>query len=57
MGNRELIVFQRVNITVDYVTTTEPDITRTLRLSRVVATGLPVEINVQDFFRGTRWVV
>ncbi|TBU35808.1 trafficking protein particle complex subunit 10 [Dichomitus squalens] len=46
--------YMRINITVDYVTTTEPDITRTLRLSRVVATGLPVEINVQDFFRGTR---
>ncbi|KAI1794522.1 trafficking protein particle complex subunit 10 [Ganoderma leucocontextum] len=46
--------YMRVNITVDYVTTAEPDVTRTLRLSRVVATGLPVEINVQDFFRGTR---
>ena len=57
MGDGELIAFQRVNITVEYVTTTEPDITRTLRLSRVVATGLPVEINVQDFFRGTRSVV
>ncbi|PIL24147.1 hypothetical protein GSI_13900 [Ganoderma sinense ZZ0214-1] len=46
--------YMRVNITVDYVTTAEPDIPRILRLSRVVATGLPVEINVQDFFRGTR---
>ena len=41
---------------VDYVTAAEPEIPRMLRLSRVVATGLPVEINVQDFFRGTRSV-
>ncbi|KAI0362291.1 hypothetical protein OH77DRAFT_1416520 [Trametes cingulata] len=46
--------FMRVNITVEYVTTSEPDITRILRLSRVVATSLPVAINVEDFFRGTR---
>ncbi|OBZ75937.1 Trafficking protein particle complex subunit 10 [Grifola frondosa] len=46
--------FVRVNITVEYVTTAEPDITRTLRLSRIVATSLPVAINVEDFFRGTR---
>ncbi|KAI9065113.1 hypothetical protein FKP32DRAFT_1674998 [Trametes sanguinea] len=46
--------FMRVNITVEYVTTSEPDVMRTLRLSRVVATALPVAINVEDFFRGTR---
>ncbi|KAI0780765.1 trafficking protein particle complex subunit 10 [Trametes elegans] len=46
--------FMRVNIIVEYVTTAEPDITRTLRLSRIVATSLPVAINVEDFFRGTR---
>ncbi|KAI0636805.1 trafficking protein particle complex subunit 10 [Trametes polyzona] len=46
--------FMRINIAVEYVTTTEPDVTRTLRLSRVVATSLPVAINVEDFFRGTR---
>ena len=49
-----LIFDQKVNITVEYVTTSEPDITRVLRLSRVVATSLPVAINVEDFFRGTR---
>ncbi|KAI0327179.1 hypothetical protein GY45DRAFT_1328000 [Cubamyces sp. BRFM 1775] len=46
--------FLRVGIVVEYVTTSEPDITRTLSLSRVVATSLPVAINVEDFFRGTR---
>ncbi|CDO72874.1 hypothetical protein BN946_scf185002.g59 [Trametes cinnabarina] len=46
--------FIRVNITVEYVTTSEPDVTRSLRLSRVVPTALPVAINVEDFFRGTR---
>ncbi|TFK86916.1 hypothetical protein K466DRAFT_586827 [Polyporus arcularius HHB13444] len=46
--------YMKVNITVEYVTTSEPDIRRVLRLSRVVATSLPVAINVEDFFRGTR---
>ena len=46
--------FQKVNIVVEYVSTSEPEITRVLRLARVVATSLPVAINVEDFFRGTR---
>ncbi|KAI0647217.1 trafficking protein particle complex subunit 10 [Trametes meyenii] len=46
--------YMRVTITVEYTTTAEPDIPRTLRLSRVVPTSLPVAINVEDFFRGTR---
>ncbi|GBE82036.1 hypothetical protein SCP_0404120 [Sparassis crispa] len=46
--------FMRVNISVEYVTSAEPTITRILKLGRVVATGLPVTINVEDFFRGTR---
>ncbi|KAI0724064.1 trafficking protein particle complex subunit 10 [Cerioporus squamosus] len=46
--------YMKVNITVEYITTSEPEITRVLRLSRVVATSLPVAINVEDFFRGTR---
>ena len=45
---------QKVNIVVEYVTTIEPEITRILSLSRMVATSLPVAINVEDFFRGTR---
>ena len=36
------------------MTASRPDITRVLRLNRVVATSLPVAINVEDFFRGTR---
>ncbi|KAK7693660.1 hypothetical protein QCA50_003229 [Cerrena zonata] len=44
----------RVNITIEYTTSEEPDIKRTLRLIRVVLTSLPLEINVEDFFRGTR---
>ncbi|KAI0341805.1 hypothetical protein BDW22DRAFT_1377071 [Trametopsis cervina] len=44
----------KVNITVDYVTAHEPALTRTLRLTRVVLVSLPVTINVEDFFRGTR---
>ncbi|KAI0709428.1 trafficking protein particle complex subunit 10 [Earliella scabrosa] len=46
--------YMKVNIVVEYVSTSEPEITRVLRLARVVATSLPVAINVEDFFRGTR---
>ncbi|KAJ7063184.1 trafficking protein particle complex subunit 10 [Mycena amicta] len=44
----------RVDVEVAYVTEAEPSITRALHLSRVVATTLPVSVNVQDFFRGDR---
>ncbi|KAH8106751.1 trafficking protein particle complex subunit 10 [Cristinia sonorae] len=44
----------RVNIIVEYTTTAEPDVHRTLQLVRFVLTALPVAINVEDFFRGTR---
>lgn len=51
----ELIqVKQRVVITADYVTTEEPTITRTVHLPRMVQTALPLAVNVEDFFRGTR---
>ncbi|KAI0748290.1 trafficking protein particle complex subunit 10 [Daedaleopsis nitida] len=46
--------YMKVSITVEYITTAEPNITRVLHLSRVVPMSLPVAINVQDFFRGTR---
>lgn len=49
-------IMQRINVAAEYVTTSELEVTRTLRLSRVVATSLPVAINVEDFFRGTRSV-
>ncbi|KAF7304837.1 hypothetical protein MKEN_01197800 [Mycena kentingensis (nom. inval.)] len=44
----------RVDIEVEYVTTAEPDVSRSLHLSRTVVTTLPVSVNVQDFFRGER---
>ncbi|GJE95190.1 trafficking protein particle complex subunit 10 [Phanerochaete sordida] len=44
----------RVVITVDYVTTEEPTITRTVHLPRMIQTALPLAVNVEDFFRGTR---
>ncbi|KAI0957407.1 hypothetical protein AcW1_005812 [Taiwanofungus camphoratus] len=46
--------FMRVNITIEYVTAPDPRLTRALKLTKVVATSLPVAINVEDFFRGTR---
>jgi len=46
---------QKVNTRVEYVTDTEPNLARTLRLSQIVPTLLPVAVNVQDFFRATRY--
>lgn len=43
-----------INMLVEYVTSSEPDVTRVLHAARVVATSLPVAVNVQDFFRGSR---
>lgn len=39
----------------EYVTDTESSLTRTLRLQQIVPTLLPVAVNVQDFFRATRY--
>ncbi|KAF8831376.1 hypothetical protein HHX47_DHR1000473 [Lentinula edodes] len=44
----------KVVIEVDYITVSEPSITRSLRLTRVINTTLPVSVNVEDFFRGKR---
>ncbi|KAJ7098036.1 trafficking protein particle complex subunit 10 [Mycena belliarum] len=44
----------RVDVEVEYVTVAEPNITRILHLARVVATTLPISVNVEDFFRGNR---
>ncbi|KAF4615296.1 hypothetical protein D9613_003220 [Agrocybe pediades] len=46
----------KVNIEVEYVTTDEPLITRIAHFSRVLITTLPVSVNVEDFFRGTRLI-
>ena len=40
----------------EYVTDAEPNLTRTLRSSQIVPTLLPVAVNVQDFFRTTRYL-
>jgi hypothetical protein len=45
---------QKIEVEIKYVTVAEPEITRTLRLARVVATTLPISVNVEDFFRGNR---
>ncbi|KAI0797709.1 trafficking protein particle complex subunit 10 [Abortiporus biennis] len=44
----------RVDILVDYVTQVEPDVERSLKLQRIGITSLPLTVNVEDFFRGTR---
>ncbi|EKM55480.1 uncharacterized protein PHACADRAFT_143869 [Phanerochaete carnosa HHB-10118-sp] len=44
----------RVVVTITYVTAKESTITRTVHLPRVVQTALPLAVNVEDFFRGTR---
>ncbi|KDQ60741.1 hypothetical protein JAAARDRAFT_172897 [Jaapia argillacea MUCL 33604] len=43
-----------VYVDAEYLTASEPSTVRSLRLSRTVTTSLPVSVNVQDFFRGTR---
>lgn len=53
----EILTFlQKIDVEVEYVTAAEPGITRTLHLARVVATTLPISVNVEDFFRGNRFV-
>ncbi|KAK7467047.1 hypothetical protein VKT23_004109 [Stygiomarasmius scandens] len=42
----------KVVVEVDYVTTSEPSVTRALRLTRAITTVLPISVNVEDFFRG-----
>ncbi|PPQ67646.1 hypothetical protein CVT25_012674 [Psilocybe cyanescens] len=46
----------KVNLEVEYFTANEPSITRTSYFSRVLITTLPISVNVEDFFRGTRLV-
>lgn len=45
---------QKINIEVDYVTRQQPSLERKLFLTQVLSTTLPVSVNVQDFFRGSR---
>ncbi|KAF8061615.1 trafficking protein particle complex subunit 10 [Lyophyllum atratum] len=48
--------FQAMKIVtaVEYTTASEPLLARTIRMTRVVLTTLPVSVNVEDFFRGSR---
>ncbi|KAF9009438.1 trafficking protein particle complex subunit 10 [Cyathus striatus] len=52
----ETAVPLKVNIEVDYTTEIEPSLRRVLRLSRALVTTLPIAVNVEDFFRGTRLI-
>ncbi|KAF8911173.1 trafficking protein particle complex subunit 10 [Gymnopilus junonius] len=46
----------KVNLEVEYVTVDEPSITRIANFSRILITTLPISVNVEDFFRGTRLI-
>ncbi|KAG6918038.1 hypothetical protein DXG01_016893 [Tephrocybe rancida] len=48
--------FQAMKIVteIDYTTVPEPSLSRTMRTTRVVLTALPISVNVEDFFRGSR---
>ncbi|KAG6898254.1 hypothetical protein C0992_002268, partial [Termitomyces sp. T32_za158] len=48
--------FQAMKITaeVEYMTVPEPSLSRTIRVTQVVLTTLPISVNVEDFFRGSR---
>ncbi|KAG6836752.1 hypothetical protein H0H93_003831 [Arthromyces matolae] len=48
--------FQALKVTaeVEYTTVPEPSLRRTIRATRVVVTALPMTVNVEDFFRGSR---
>ncbi|RDB24044.1 Trafficking protein particle complex subunit 10 [Hypsizygus marmoreus] len=39
---------------VEYNTVPEPSVARMIRVTRIVLTALPISVNVEDFFRGTR---
>ncbi|KAF8626389.1 hypothetical protein AX15_005037 [Amanita polypyramis BW_CC] len=42
----------KILVDLSYTTTSEPNVTRTLRTTRIVTTVLPFSVNVEDFFRG-----
>ncbi|KAG6876520.1 hypothetical protein C0993_002535 [Termitomyces sp. T159_Od127] len=49
--------FQAMKITaeVEYMTAPEQSLSRTIRMTKVVLTTLPISVNVEDFFRGSRY--
>ncbi|KAF8894667.1 trafficking protein particle complex subunit 10 [Infundibulicybe gibba] len=44
----------KIQVEVEYTTMAEPEVTRKLYLRRTTLTALPISVNVEDFFRGTR---
>ncbi|KAG6861666.1 hypothetical protein C0995_013672 [Termitomyces sp. Mi166 len=48
--------FQAMKITteVKYMTAPEPSLSRTIQTTQVILTTLPISVNVEDFFRGSR---
>lgn len=46
---------QKVTIAVEYQTSSGSSATRNSTFRQVIATSLPVAVNVEDFFRGTRY--
>lgn len=52
----ETHIQQKVLLEVEYITTDEPSIVRVSRFTRVLITTLPLQVNVEDFFRGTKLI-
>ncbi|KIM49469.1 hypothetical protein M413DRAFT_60851 [Hebeloma cylindrosporum] len=47
----------KVNLEIEYITVDEPSIVRVSYFTRVLITTLPISVNVEDFFRGTRLII
>lgn len=47
---------KKINVKVTYNTVLQPTVTRSLRNSIVVNVSLPIAVNVEDFFRGERYI-
>ena len=50
-------VYQKVNLEIEYITVDEPSTVRVSYFTRVLITTLPISVNVEDFFRGTRLII
>ncbi|KAG6845701.1 hypothetical protein H0H87_004962 [Tephrocybe sp. NHM501043] len=52
----DISAFQAMNVVteIQYTTVLEPSLSRTIRATQVVVTALPISVNVEDFFRGSR---
>ena len=47
---------KKIDVNVTYNTISQPTVTRTLRRSHIVNISLPIAVNVEDFFRGKRFL-